>query len=292
MIVLLLRWIARLPLRWLHAAGAVVGWCVYRASPVYAARIRENLAASGVCSDALACARLLRTCIAETGKAVTEIPKIWFGSPPEMASLVVCQGWALVEAARAPGKGLIFLTPHLGSFEVAALYAARRLPLTVLYRPPKLRWLEPVMSLGRNAAHPAPATMRGVRMLYKALQRGEAIGLLPDQAPGAGEGAWADFFGRPAYTMTLVGRLQKATGAAVVAAFAERQPRGRGYVIHLERLPDEPLDEAALNRAIEKLVRRCPGQYLWSYNRYKIPAGAPPPPRVAPLETRPSPHEG
>ena len=68
----------------------------------------------------------------------------------------------------------------------------------------------------------APATMRGVRMLYRALQRGGQVGLLPDQAPGAGEGAWADFFGRPAYTMTLVTRLQQATGAAVVMGYAER----------------------------------------------------------------------
>jgi KDO2-lipid IV(A) lauroyltransferase len=114
-------------------------------------------------------------------------------------------------------------------------------------------------------------------MLYKALARGEAVGVLPDQAPGVGEGVWADFFGRPAYTMTLVTRLQRVSDAAVIMAFAERLPEGRGYRLHLEGLPTEHLDEAALNRAIEAQVRRCPEQYLWSYNRYKIPAGAPPP---------------
>ena len=64
--------------------------------------------------------------------------------------------------------------------------------------------------------------------------KGGAVGLLPDQAPGVGEGVWADFFGRPAYTMTLVVRLQRATGAAVIMVFAERLPGGRGYHLHLE----------------------------------------------------------
>ena len=108
------------------------------------------------------------------------------------------------------------------------------------------------------------------------MQRGEAVGLLPDQAPGVGEGAWADFFGRPAYTMTLVGAPAAATGAAVIMVFAERLPGGRGYHLHFEELPTADLDEAALNRAVEAQVRRCPEQYLWSYNRYKVPAGAAP----------------
>jgi KDO2-lipid IV(A) lauroyltransferase len=153
------------------------------------------------------------------------------------------------------------------------------MPLSVLYRPPKLRWLEPLMIAGRSRwqATVAPANLKGVRMLYRALARGEAVGLLPDQAPGAGEGVWADFFGRPAYTMTLVRRLQQRSGAAMIMAFAERLPGGAGYRLHLEALPAERFDEAALNRAVEAQVRRRPEQYLWSYNRYKIPAGAKPP---------------
>ena len=135
-----------------------------------------------------------------------------------------------------------------------------------------------VAGRSRWQATVAPANLRGVRMLYKALARGEAIGLLPDQAPGTGEGAWADFFGRPAYTMTLVRRLQQASGAALIMAFAERLPDGRGYRLHLEELPAAGLSEAALNRAVEAQIRCCPAQYLWGYNRYKVPEGAEPPP--------------
>lgn len=280
MFVAVLRLFARLPLAWLHCAGAVMGWMVYWASPTYAARLRENLYASGVCGGDAQCRALLRAAIAETGKGVTELIAIWFGKDEEVAQLVVeCKRWDLAEAARTRGNGIIFLTPHLGCFEIGGLYIAQRMPLTVLYRPPKKRWLEPLMIAGRSRwqAVVAPANLKGVRMLYKALARGEAVGLLPDQAPGVGEGVWADFFGRPAYTMTLVRRLQEMSGAAVIMFFAERLPEGRGYGLFFEEIPAARLDEAALNRAIEEQVRRCPAQYLWSYNRFKIPAGAPPP---------------
>src|SRR3989304_3853829 len=72
-----------------------------------------------------------------------------------------------------------------------------------------------------------PATP--VRAMLRALHKGEAIGILPDQVPGIGEGEWTEFFGRPAYTMTLVTRFAQNTGAPVLFVYAERMPRGRGY---------------------------------------------------------------
>jgi KDO2-lipid IV(A) lauroyltransferase len=86
--------------------------------------------------------------------------------------------------------------------------------------------------------------------------------------------------------MTLAARLCD-TGATPLMAYAERLSGGRGY--HLKLFPlDAPLsgsleDKAAgINRALEALIRDCPGQYLWGYNRYKRPRGAPPPPDEAP----------
>jgi Kdo2-lipid IVA lauroyltransferase/acyltransferase len=279
----LLRWLSRLPLSLLHRIGAFLGWLIYWASPTYAARLRANLHASSVCKDTATYQRVLRQTVSETGKAVMELAKIWFAPETAVLALVQCKSWADVEAARVNGRGLIFLTPHLGCFEIAAFYGGQHLPLTVLYRPPKLKWLEPLMISGRRRGQIAlaPANMRGVRRLYKALLRGEAVGVLPDQAPAAGEGAWVPFFGRPAYTITLVTRLQRATNAAIVMAFAERLSGGRGYTLHLEVLPTEHFDEFALNCAIENVIRRCPQQYLWSYNRYKVPRGADSPPSFA-----------
>jgi len=283
MLLVVMRWCARMPLAGLHFFGAGLGWLVYGLSPTYRDRCRENLLSSGVCTDEPTYRKTLRQVIAESGKSVTELCRVWFGRDDEITQLVSCDDWPVVDEAQRAGKGVIFLTPHLGCFEISALYGSQRLPLTVLYRPPKQATLETIMRVGRARGQTklAPANLSGVRMLYKALRRGEAVGILPDQAPGVGEGEWADFFGRPAYTMTLVTRLQAATGARVIMAFAERRPHGQGYRLHLGAVTVDPLNPVALNHAVETVVRTCPAQYLWGYNRYKKPADAAPPPTAA-----------
>jgi KDO2-lipid IV(A) lauroyltransferase len=129
-----------------------------------------------------------------------------------------------------------------------------------------------------------PTDISGVRGMLKALRRGETVGILPDQAPSAGEGVWLPFFGKPAYTMTLAGRLTESGRVRVIVGFAERLPHGRGFDLHFAPV-EEPLvgdthaRAAVINRAAESIIRRCPAQYLWGYNRYKVPAGAEPPPQ-------------
>lgn len=272
------RLLSLLPLRMLHGLGALLGRLTYALSGQYAARTRENLRQSGLAVDDVQYQEVLSATIAEAGKGIVELAWIWGRSYDEVVGQVQqCIGLEHIEAAQMRGKGIIFLTPHLGCFEISALYAAQRMPITVLYRPPRLRWLEGVMRIGRERgqAKLAKADVSGVRLLYKALKRNEAIGLLPDQVPSQGEGEWADFFARPAYTMTLVGRLAESSDATVLIAYSERLPHGQGYVIHVEPLL---LDFAApvpqqINAALERVIRACPAQYLWSYNRYKIPRG-------------------
>ena len=119
--------------------------------------------------------------------------------------------------------------------------------------------------------------------MIRAMRNREVVGLLPDQVPGQGEGVWAPFFGRPAYTMTLPARLACDNHAAVVFVYAQRDPVLGLFTIHWEPFEgvltgDPAHDAAALNHCMEGIILRCPEQYLWSYNRYKIPRGAPPPP--------------
>jgi len=281
----LFRLLAWLPLRMLHSLGALFGRLTYAASAQYAARSRGNLRQAGLTGSEVEYQNILSATIAESGKGITELAWVWGRPYDEVVGKVrECIGLEHIVAAQAHGKGIIFLTPHLGCFEISALYAAQRVPITVLYRPPKLGFLEGVMRSGRERgqARLAKADVGGVRLLYKALKRGEAVGLLPDQVPSRGEGAWANFFGRPAYTMTLAGRLAKSSDATVLIAYSERLPHGQGYVIHVEPLP---LDFAApvpqqINAALEHVIRACPAQYLWSYNRYKIPRGVAPPDMV------------
>lgn len=224
-----------------------------------------------------------RSAVAETGKAVIELPAVWLREHDSAAALVTeVRGWELIEQALAARRGLVLLTPHLGCWEVSAQYYSRRHPITVLYSAPKVRSLEPLMREGRNRAmmKSVPADLAGVRSLYRALKRGEAIGMLPDQVPGTGEGEWAEFFGRPAYTMTLAMRMAQSSGAPVLIAYAERLALGRGFRIHIEPLPAASPQESParrMNRGLEILIRRSPSQYLWAYNRYKVPAGVEPP---------------
>jgi KDO2-lipid IV(A) lauroyltransferase len=273
---ILFRFLSRLPLHVLHNIGALLGWTAWLLSPTYRRHLRENIALAGLSAATSAA-------IAEAGKGVLELPKIWLRPHEEVAARVArVSGWDLVESAWEEGKGILFLTPHLGCFEITAQYYARFKPMTVLYRRPKQAWLAPLIEAGRGAnLRLAPADLSGVRRLIKALKTGEAAGMLPDQAPGAGEGIWVPFFGRPAYTMTLAARLAE-TGATVLFAYAERLHYGAGY--HLKLFPlsrplegDLPARVAQINAELETLIRHCPEQYLWGYNRYKAPSGAPKP---------------
>lgn len=280
MLIWLLRLFARIPLPLVHLLGILVGWGMYFGSRKYAARMRANLRRSGLVSDEAVFRRLLHRCIGEAGKAMLETFVIWFRPYPEVLDLVrECRGWEHVESALAVGNGIIFLTPHLGCFEITSLYYANYHPLGVLYRPPRQPWLAPLIESGRERGQIklAPTTLKGVRGLLQGLKRGQAIGILPDQVPSTGEGEWADFFGRPAYTMTLVSKLAKTSGATILMAFGERLPYGRGFIFHIEPVPADGVSSVtALNTTIEGAVRRQPEQYLWSYQRYKVPRGAPP----------------
>ena len=283
MLIGLLRLLAKLPLSWIHAIGAALGWLVYFLSADYAGRLRANLLQSGLWQDEKDYQRILRQNIAESGKAGTELIPVWFRPVVPAVQLVVrAEPIALVEAAEQRERGVIYLTPHLGCFDAAALWAAQRRPITVLYRPPKMKALQPLIEAGRgrDRVQLAPANLAGVRLLLKALRRGEAVGILPDQVPGTGEGVWADFFGRPAYTMTLAGKLAQATGATILMAAAVRLPDGEGFAIHFTQYDGQISgDDSArdFNAAIERTVAIEPTQYLWSYNRYKVPAGVTPP---------------
>lgn len=271
-----------LPLSTLHRLGALLGRLTYVFSKPYAARIRENLLQAGYSLEDEQGRKLLAATVAEAGKSIVELPWIWGRSYDEvLGSVVECRGEPYFAAAQASGKSIMVLTPHLGCFEVAGLYMAKQIPITYLYRQPRLAWLEGAMRKGRERglAKLAKADLSGVRLLYKALKRGAAIGLLPDQVPSSGEGVWSDFFGRPAYTMTLVGRLAEASDATVLLVTAERQPHGRGYIVCFEPLPldfSQPVPPQ-INVALERLIKAFPAQYLWSYNRYKVPGGVLPP---------------
>lgn len=284
--LILIRWLARLPWPTLHVLGAALGWLGYALSGSYRRRLKAHAALAGLSRSQR------RSAVAAAGRMVAELPRLWLRPADQaLGSLVRWDGAELIAEGLRAGRGLVLLTPHLGCFEMCAQAIADRFghrsTLTALYRPARQAWLSDLQRTARNrpGLATAPANLTGVRQMMRALRRGEAVGLLPDQVPPRGMGVWAPFFGRQAYTMTLASRLVQQTGAAWLLIWTERLPRGAGFVVHVSR-PDQPLpaatsdgagqqaDAALVNRAMESLIRQCPGQYLWGYHRYKSPAGA------------------
>lgn len=279
----LVRWLSRLPLHLLHAWGGWAGWLTYALSPSYRRRLRENAALAGVT------AADRRAAVAEAGRLVLEMPRLWLQPADRpIRESVRWEGAELIEARLGHPGGLVILTPHMGCFEIAAqAYAERfgaRQPLTVLYRPARQAWLREFEETARLRPHlaTAPASLAGVRQMIRALRRGETVGLLPDQVPPEGQGVWVPFFGKPAYTMTLAARLVHQTGGGMLVLWCERLPRGTGYVVRVSELA-EPLPPAgddaaaarAVNRSMEALILQHPAQYLWGYHRYKSPRAQP-----------------
>jgi Kdo2-lipid IVA lauroyltransferase/acyltransferase len=274
------RWLANRSLRLLHAWGAALGWAAYLCSPSYRRRLNANAALAGLRPAQR------RAAVADAGRLVMELPRLWLRPrAQDIQDPVRWEGAELLQSLLAQGKGLVLLTPHMGSFEVSAQAYAERFgaikPITVLYRPARQTWLRELeeTARARPALATAPANLSGVRLMMRALRRGETVGLLPDQVPPEGMGVWVPFFGQPAYTMTLAARLVQQTGAAAAVLWTERLPRGAGYVVRAIELPvllppsadDEAASALAINQSMEAVIRMKPSQYLWGYHRYKNP---------------------
>ena len=289
-LLILFRLLALLPLRTLHAIGRVLGRLLYALPGRYRDRLRANAAQAGYSDPAFA-----RRAGAEAGAMILELPHVWLRDA-QCIDRVVSDDLPIVVQALSEQRGVLCLTPHIGCFELSARYAAAKFkPFTVMFRPPRKQFLSPVLEIARNAAGvtAVPANLQGVREFLRALRQKQWVGMLPDQAPSQGDGVWAPFFGRPAYTVTLAGKLASMTDAIILVASCERLPKGQGWRMHCirvaEPLPDAPEAQAALvNRYMERMIRRFPEQYLWSYNRYKVPRGVTPPGR-SPADAPPPP---
>jgi KDO2-lipid IV(A) lauroyltransferase len=279
MLLNLFRLIALMPLGVLHAVGRTAGRLVFALPGRYRDRLIAHACQAGYSDPAFA-----RRSAAEAGAMILELSHVWFRSQESLAR-VVSDEEEIVHQALSEKRGILFLSPHLGCFELLARYATLYQPMTVMFRPPRQAFFMPLLQAARNTTgvKAVPANLRGVRAFLKALRNNETVGMLPDQVPQLGEGVWAPFFGREAWTMTLPGKLARATNPIVIVAACERLAKGKGWRIHYLRapdvLPEDPREQAMLfNRMMQTIIARFPEQYLWSYHRYKRPLDVPLPP--------------
>jgi KDO2-lipid IV(A) lauroyltransferase len=260
-----------LPLGALRALGAAFGtlarWLALREARV----ARRNLEVAFPDWPLAQRDALWRESLRQTGAALFELAWLWTRPPATvLAQVREVRGLADFDAQRASGRPLMVLTPHIGAFELLSLWLGEHTDIRVLYRSPKLRWLDDLLVAVRSRTGSVllPAEPATVRTLLKHLRGGGTVGILPDQQPKAGEGSFAPFFGIPAFTMTLAPKLIASSGAAAVLAWVERVPEG--FIVHLQPLDPPPADAAALNAAVEAVARQVPAQYQWGYKRWSM----------------------
>lgn len=274
---LLIKLFALLPLGFLRAIGATLGRCWWLVNGRAAKITAENIR---LCFPELSPAEqraLAQQSLQETAKTAMEAGAIWRNSWEWLDSKIVTkEGDDLLRRKLAEGKGVLVLAPHHGNWEVVAPYLASVARLTAMYQPVDNLKMDALVLAGRSKLNisMAPTNRKGVMMLFKALQAGTIVGILPDQvpAPDAG-GEVAPFMGQPALTMTLVHGLIQRTGCAVCSCYAERIAGGFKIVV-MEADPaifseDQPSSVAGLNASVAACVKRAPAQYQWEYKRFR-----------------------
>ena len=282
----LVRGFGRLPLIWMHRIGALIGR-LFLLFPNRNRRVAErNLALCFPEASEAERRRLLHRNFLETGRSLTELGYFWTRPAGDVLGLIRdVEGQAALDAALNGRQGVLLAAPHLGAWELLCQYLAARGPLTVLYREPRDPGVEAVVNAGRKrlGTELVRAGPPGVRRLFRALKEGRTVGILPDQQPKRGNGEFAPCFGVEALTMVLFTRLAAKSEAPVVLGFAERLADAQGFRLHFRAgpaaisSPDNRVAVAALNQAVEELVRMAPEQYQWGYKRFSIrPEGEPP----------------
>lgn len=275
---LVFRVLGLLPLSLLQRLGVMLGWIGWLVPGTYKRRAARNIAFAY--PDAPK--SLQRQSMQQLICMFLELPYLW--SPRNahrLSSLISCEEWPLIDRTLAEGKGLILISPHIGCFEMLGPFYSQRHPATVIFKEPRMQWLSALINSIRLSPQLTlvPANQKGVKGLLRTLMRGQTIGFLPDQVPAEGDGVYAPFFGQPAYTITLVQRMQAIRQTPIFTVGLERLDHARGYHFHVvpmaAPLSEDPAIAAVeMNAALEDMIRRMPSQYLWGYNRYKNPRPA------------------
>ncbi len=269
---------ACLPLRTAHRLGIMLGKTLFLFSRDLRHSSEINLQLCFPNQASHLRTTLARQSLIEMGKTITEMGPLWFWNRERvLGKIKQINGQEHLDNALAKEKGVLLAIPHLGAWEVVGLYCSANYAMTSLYRPPRMETLDSTVRQARErfGATLVPTNTQGVRGLYKALGKGALVAILPDQDPRDGGGLFAPFFGVQAYTMTLLARLAKKSGAPILFCYAERLPDGEGF--HLHFIPagwnatqcDIAQNTQQINAGVEQCIKQCPTQYQWSYKRFR-----------------------
>jgi KDO2-lipid IV(A) lauroyltransferase len=270
---------ALLPLRVSQFLGRAIGHSLYffKSSRSFVVS-KKNIALCQPHLSAVQQEQLLVLSLQHTGMSYAEMGMSWlWPTSMTLKTVISVKGEDVLKQAVARNKGVIIIAPHIGNWEVLNLFASQHYAITVLYKQPKLKFFDWLINKMRKrlGGDMAPANASGVRKLMKKLKTNGVIAILPDQEPSEGSGAFAPFFGRPAYTMTLLSQLARKTQCEVISGVAIRQEDGKGFAIEFSEViedvknPDLDISLRALNQCVERISQLAPAQYQWEYKRFK-----------------------
>ena len=224
--------------------------------------------------DADAQAALLRRSFEELGIGLFEFARAWWGSVEPMRGKVTVEGLEHLQAARDGGRGVIIISGHFVTLELAARLMCDHAPLAGMYRPHDGAVMEWAVLRGRLRYATAMFTREELRPALRHLKQGGLLWVAPDQDTRRGDSVFVPFFGRPAYSLTSTHQLARLSGAAVLG-FAHVRHDDGSYTLQLtpafENFPstDATADTARVMAAIETMIRAAPTQYLWIHRRFK-----------------------
>ena len=264
-----------------RAIGVLVANCLFAIRPPLRRAAEFNLRLAFPELPETARRDILKGMLRNLGWMAAEFARLPRYTRGNIEKAIILDGFENFAAAERRGKGVLFLTGHMGAWELEpfahALYSG---PIYFLVRPIDNPRVDALVNRYRCASGNRPVKKNeSARSILRILHEGGVIGVLADQNTVPHEAVFADFFGIPAATTSGIARLARRTGAAVVPAYNYWDPRIRKYrlryepALELTATEDEQSDihnySTRFNEVIEDYVRRFPDQWLWVHRRWK-----------------------
>jgi KDO2-lipid IV(A) lauroyltransferase len=234
-------------------------------------------------------AETIRGMVRSLGWMAAEFARMPGYSRENIEDVIVVDGEENFLEGQRRGKGVLFLTAHIGAWELSSFaHALYGHPLHYMARPLDNAWLDALVNRYRGLSGNAPIFKNeSARAMLKILKDAGTVGILADQNTLPEEGAFVDFFGVPACTTTGIARVALHTGAAVVPGYAAWDEALQKYRLRFEpplqliRTGDSERDILENTRRFaqvtEEIIRKYPQQWVWVHARWKTrPAGEPP----------------
>jgi KDO2-lipid IV(A) lauroyltransferase len=277
----LLKFLGCLPRNMARAVGVLVAKALFSIRPPLQRAADFNLRLAFPELPERARREILNRMVRNLGWMAAEFSRLPGYTRSNIENTIILDGFENFAAAERAGKGVLFLTGHMGAWELGpfahALYSG---PIHFFVRPIDNSFVDQLVNRYRCASGNQPIKKNeSARAALRILHDGGVIGVLADQNTVPAEAVFADFFGIPAATSSGIARLARRTGAAVLPAYTYWDPHIRKYrlrydpALELAATDDEPSDvrnySARFNQVIEDYVRRFPDQWLWIHRRWK-----------------------